>query len=104
MNRFVKAWRALMGTLEPEIRLLPNPDEWLNIYSVRWVESRAGKSGIIRRPQVEYFHTCALALSAHPDKTVGVEVAAKLDGRLFLIGEISEVELQPKPKRAKGRA
>ncbi len=103
MSRIKQAWQALTGTLDREIRYLPDPESWGNVYAVHWRKIIPTKGGPMVRPSVEYFSSCQQALVEHPDKAVQIEVAVHFDGRTFTVGGMTEIQVQPKPKRAKGK-
>ena len=110
MNRFQKAWLALVGKLEPEVREVPVPGEAVkaDLYRVSVPDKDSAKietfGGTIYYMNHEpfYFSTCEQAHTAHPGLMVE-RVQAILVGGKHFVGKVSPVIVQPKPKRAKGK-
>lgn len=111
MNRFHKAWLALTGRLEPEVREVEvavfGEPHLAELYVVNvpdeggdYIESMDGrrwyKSNI-----PTYYTTCEQAHSSHPGLSVS-EVRAVRIGQHYFIGSLMAVNPQPKPKRPKG--
>jgi hypothetical protein len=113
MNRLKKAWLALMGRLEPEVREVvrevvgaavatklylvhvPKPDGG-------YIEDMAGQRW--HREHVRtYYATCEQAHGAHPDKAVTEVKAIRVGANYFVASDLKAIKLQPKPKRPKGK-
>jgi hypothetical protein len=105
MNRLKKAWLALTDRLEPEVVTrttiyLPEPAMWRNYFRAATYEQ-----GWMEPPTIEYFHTCEQAHQARPGASVTVVLGFEVEGRTFIApGELKPIEVEPKPKRLKGRA
>jgi len=96
MNRFITAWKALRGTLEPEIVIADTA-------VVRTVYTTGGYCGYGWGSAPKHYATCQ---QAH-EESLGAEVKAS---KTLLIGGkhywmpygLREARLEPKPKRPKG--
>ncbi len=91
MSRIKQAWQALTGTLEPSV-----PPSIFDVYEVAWYDGMECKN------YRHHFRSCEQAHGTHPGKSVARGRAAKVDGSIFALA--CEIKLQPKPKRAKGKA
>ena len=113
MNRITKAWKALRGTLEPEVREVSVPIlgdahmAKLYLVDVPDTTSRSIKAsnGAIyyTASNPAYYTTCEQAHTEHPGKLVE-EVKAVRVGAAYFVGNLRAVKAEPKPKRPKGRA
>jgi hypothetical protein len=107
MNRLKKAWLALTGRTNevgPKVVnhtiYLPEPNEWHNYFKAVIYEN-----GPFSEPTVEYFHSCEQARQTHPGAYVTVALGFEVNGRTFIAPDsLKPIEVQPKPKRPKGRA
>ena len=111
MNRLTKAWKALCGTLEPEVREVPVLGEahLTKLYLVNVPDTTSsriqtlGGEVYFTASNPAYYATCEQAHAEHPGKLVE-EVKAIRVGASYFVGKLRAVKAQPKPKRPKGRA
>lgn len=121
MNRVRKAWLALMGRLEPEVREV-------KVEVVREVYGEAQEAEVYRAVDPRqamhmrayafggipfqsdiaewngrYFATCEQAFKECPGAEVVSEKVWRIGGRLYKGPTLAHIKVQPKPKRAKGR-
>lgn len=114
MTRLKQAWLALCGR-EPEVRTqrveVPVVGE-RHVTSVYVVSVPVKDGGSIQiysggiiwlKHDKRYYTSCEQAYSEHPGEYVKQERAIRIGSRYFLVGELLEVEPQPKPKIAKGK-
>lgn len=111
MNRFHKAWLALTGRLEPEVRVvcttLVGEPHMATLYCVQlpdkdagYVSGYHGEIWLKRKPT--YYTTCAQAHAEHPDECVSAVKAIKVGGDYVIASSLQQINVQPKPKRPKG--
>lgn len=103
MNRFRKAYLALMGRLEPEVREIqvkvPCVGEpfLATLYHAQW------RNGVwLGEDNRDYYLTCEQAHAEHPNEPIEKLIAVRIGGEYFT-GSIRNVQVKPKPKRAKGK-
>ncbi len=94
MSRIKQAWQALTGTLEPSAP--SGPPMMFDVYQVYWYD------GMELRNHLYFFETCQQAHATHPNREVAQVKVVKVGREIFLVG--GTVCLQPKPRRAKGKA
>ena len=124
MNRFRKAWLALTGRLEPEVRevekqvdvLVPVSDSIVTVYQAtskehdRALHSHLRAYMLVPFPKPPSWHgklywTCADAFAVGGADANVAGVSAFIGGnKAFLLGKLTATDMPAKPKRAKGRA
>lgn len=100
MTRLKQAWLALCGKLEPEVRY-----ERIPVFGDAILASvfRATRHDGLGGRRHRFFQTCEQAHADMPGCEVVRMEAIKADGRYFSGSYgLSEINIQPKPKVAKG--
>jgi len=128
MNRFCKAWLALTGRLEPEVRVECSIPTVKTVVETEYVygepeevevfkaeDPRAGffRGAIVIGESFEtkaaswhgrYFASCEQAFAECPGARVNSVTIYRIDGKYFeRFEKLKPIKLQPKPKVAKGR-
>lgn len=101
INRLSDAWAALCGRprVVKETVYVPGPASVVDVFMG---ERLGGLSGYKIRT---YYATCAQAHEEHCGQVLRVRVMKFADGELYRMPEgdyLRRIQLQPKPKRAKG--
>jgi hypothetical protein len=119
MNRFQQLWAVLRGGEEffgvkpperVEVQVPVIGDTHLVTLYCTYVPSEDGPfivtcGGVKRYLEsiAVYYATCAEAHAANPERSVSAVQAIRV-GDQYFVGDVKPVNVQPKPKRAKGKA
>jgi hypothetical protein len=96
MNRFIAAWKALRGTLEPEIVIADTA-------VVRTVYTTGGYYGYGWGSAPKHYATCQQAHEESPGAEVKAHKTLFIGGKHYWMPyDLRVATLQPKPKRPKG--
>jgi hypothetical protein len=107
MSRFKKAWLALTGRLEPEVR------EIVRTVPVLGDASIATLYQVMRHNQnvdgewiteSDFYTTCEQAHAAHPNSAVFKTKGIRVGKEYWVAEKLKQAHVTPKPKRPKGSA
>jgi hypothetical protein len=105
MTRLKKAWLALCGELEP--REVFSDCVVVKAYRITDWNYHFGGGMVRSYPGARrYYETCTQAYATEPGRRVDEVNVLKAGGQLFVLSDkawMREIQLQPKPKIAKGK-
>lgn len=106
-NRFSYAISVLRnGIPEPELAYIPGEAQAVTLFCVGLHDWKFYPEIGMRKvnQRWHFFSSCAHAHSQFPNESVEAVKALKASGRYFFHKWLREIEIEPKPKRAKGKA